>query len=296
MARIKACHGTLPRQILLRPQPAGRRRSNDPNKITARVTKHGKDPLGWFAWQEILLDGEQTLLIVTAYQVVQRQTKGCGPTTSMMHQWRKLRDQGINDPKPWWQQLLNDLITFLQPHEQAGNKILLMMDANDPIGSSAMDKFMDEMNLCNLMADFLPSTPSKIPEWKTKNQPHSWNNGNKLCHDTCIHPASATIPWSNNLCWHHKQQGHRHMWGGPYCYKKPMQICDVLPKTRMTKRIKRYCHLETCHSNVLFSGSIPLPIPLPRQANGAMAQRKDSTSMGHFDWPKHRNRTHLARW
>jgi hypothetical protein len=36
-------------------------------KITARVTKHGKDPLGRFAWQEILLDGDRTLLIVTAY-------------------------------------------------------------------------------------------------------------------------------------------------------------------------------------------------------------------------------------
>jgi hypothetical protein len=53
-------------------------------KIIARVTKHGRDPLGRYVWQEILLDGERTLMIVTAYRVVQRQTKGCGPTTSMM--------------------------------------------------------------------------------------------------------------------------------------------------------------------------------------------------------------------
>jgi hypothetical protein len=130
-------------------------------KITTRVTKHGKDPLGRYAWQEILLDGEQTLMIVTAYQVVQRQTKGCGPTTLMMQQWWKLRDQGMDDPKPR-QQLLDNLCAFLKPHEQAGNKILLMMDANDPIGSLAMDKFMSETNPCNLMADFLPPTPPKM--------------------------------------------------------------------------------------------------------------------------------------
>jgi hypothetical protein len=100
-------------------------------------------------------------MIVMAYRVVQRQTKGCSPaTTSMMQQWRKLRDQGINDPKPR-QQLLDDLCAFLKPHEQAGNKILLMMDANDPIGSLAMDKFMNETNPCNLMANFLPPTPPK---------------------------------------------------------------------------------------------------------------------------------------
>jgi hypothetical protein len=86
-------------------------------QLTARVTKHGKDPLGRFAWQEILLDGARTLLIVTAYRVVQRRTKGCGPTTSMMQQWRKLREQGIDDPKPR-QQLLDDLCTFLKPYEQ----------------------------------------------------------------------------------------------------------------------------------------------------------------------------------
>jgi hypothetical protein len=38
-----------------------------------------------------------------------------------------------------------------------------MIDANadDPIDSSLMDKFMDDMNLCKLMADFFPLTPPK---------------------------------------------------------------------------------------------------------------------------------------
>jgi hypothetical protein len=118
-------------------------------KLTARVVKHGKDPLGRYVWQEILLDGERTLIIVTAYRVVQRQTKGCGPTTSAMQQWRKLQTQGIADPQPR-QQTLDDITAFLQPHVHAGNEILMMIDANDPIESTSMDRFMDGLNLCDL--------------------------------------------------------------------------------------------------------------------------------------------------
>jgi hypothetical protein len=49
-------------------------------QLTARVKSHGKDELGRYAWQEILLDGERTLLVVTAYRVAQRRPNGCGPT------------------------------------------------------------------------------------------------------------------------------------------------------------------------------------------------------------------------
>jgi hypothetical protein len=75
-----------------------------------------------------------------------------------MQQWRKLRAQGIKDPKPR-QQSLDDITAFLAPYEKDGNKIIIMMDANDTITSMAMDKFMDGLNLCDLMADFLPVIP-----------------------------------------------------------------------------------------------------------------------------------------
>ena len=69
-------------------------------QLTARVKSHGKDPIGRFAWQEILLDGKRTLIIITAYRVVQRRTNGCGTTMSMMQQWRKLRSNGNAHPNP----------------------------------------------------------------------------------------------------------------------------------------------------------------------------------------------------
>jgi hypothetical protein len=75
-----------------------------------------------------------------------------------MQQWQKLREKGIDDPQPQ-QQTLDDLTEFLKPHEQAGNEILIMINANDPITSAVMDNFLDGLNLCDPMADYLPATP-----------------------------------------------------------------------------------------------------------------------------------------
>ena len=127
-------------------------------QLTARVIKHGKDPYGRFTWHETMLDGTRNLLVVTAYRVSQRRIKGCGPTTSIMQQWRQLRAKGIDNPN-LQQQMLDDLATFLKPHIQAGNEVILMIDANDSIESRPMDEFMDSLDLWDLMADFLPTTP-----------------------------------------------------------------------------------------------------------------------------------------
>jgi hypothetical protein len=127
-------------------------------QLTARVTKHGKDPYGRFTWHELLLDGTRNLVVVTAYRVSQRRPKGCGPTTSIMQQWRQLRKKGIDSPNPQ-KQMLDDLAIFLQPHLQAGNEAIIMMDANDTINSRPMDDFMESLDLCDLMTDFLLHIP-----------------------------------------------------------------------------------------------------------------------------------------
>jgi hypothetical protein len=75
-----------------------------------------------------------------------------------MQQWRKLRERGIKDPRPR-QQTLDDLTEFLKSYEKDGNEIIVMMDANDPITSTAMDTFLDDLNLYDLMADYLPPNP-----------------------------------------------------------------------------------------------------------------------------------------
>jgi hypothetical protein len=55
--------------------------------------------------------------------------------------------------------MLDDLSTFLKPHLQAGNEVIIMMDANDSIDSRPMDEFLDSLDLWDLMADFLPPKP-----------------------------------------------------------------------------------------------------------------------------------------
>jgi hypothetical protein len=57
-------------------------------KLTGRVTSHGQDTMGRYAWQQLLLDGKRHLLLITAYRITQENVNGCGPTTSAMQQWR----------------------------------------------------------------------------------------------------------------------------------------------------------------------------------------------------------------
>jgi hypothetical protein len=129
-------------------------------KLTGRVINHGKDELGRYVWQEIRLNGERTLLIITAYRIPQDSVTGCGPETSAMQQWRKLRNKGIEIPKPR-QQALDDLATFATAYESQGNEVIIMMDANSPTTDPALEAFTDSLNLHDLMADYLPDIPPK---------------------------------------------------------------------------------------------------------------------------------------
>jgi hypothetical protein len=121
------------------------------------VTAHGNDPLGRYAWQEILLDGTHKLIVITAYRISQLSATSTGPETSVMQQWRRLRAQGIENPNPR-QQMLDDLSVFIKPHEAASNEVIIMMDANARINEPAIETFMDDLNLYDLMTDYLPDT------------------------------------------------------------------------------------------------------------------------------------------
>ena len=57
------------------------------HKITGRVVDHGRDDLGHYAWQQIILDGNHHLVIITTYGVSQDSVNNCGLTTSAMQQW-----------------------------------------------------------------------------------------------------------------------------------------------------------------------------------------------------------------
>jgi L-alanine-DL-glutamate epimerase-like enolase superfamily enzyme len=75
-----------------------------------------------------------------------------------MQQWQKLLAQGIEIPQPQ-QQILDDLQAFAKPNKRDGHEVIIMMDANSPIDDSTIKTFMEELNLYDLMADYLPATP-----------------------------------------------------------------------------------------------------------------------------------------
>ena len=52
------------------------------NKLTGRVIDHGRDDLGRYAWQTILLDGKCNLVIITTYRVTQDSVSTCGYHTA----------------------------------------------------------------------------------------------------------------------------------------------------------------------------------------------------------------------
>ena len=54
--------------------------------------------------------------------------------------------------------MLDDLSAFIKPHEAAGNKVIIMMDANARIDEPAIETFMDDLNLYDLMTDYLLDT------------------------------------------------------------------------------------------------------------------------------------------
>jgi hypothetical protein len=119
----------------------------------------GRDDLGHYAWQELLLvDGTRNLLIITAYRVTQDSITGRGLETSEKQQWRLLRANGVQSPKPR-QQMLDDLFAFASTYKTAGHEIIIMIDANSPYDDAAVEKFLDDLNLHDLMAPFLQETP-----------------------------------------------------------------------------------------------------------------------------------------
>ena len=111
--------------------------------------------MGRFAWQNIILDGNRHLIILTAYRVSQDTVMNCGYTTSIMQQWRQLKKNGIKNPNPC-QQTLTDLAHFIKGHIHNGNEVLVMIDANSHPQDPNLQQFMENTGLHDAIEDFLP--------------------------------------------------------------------------------------------------------------------------------------------
>ena len=72
-----------------------------------------------------------------------------------MQQWRKLKEEDVQDPNPR-QQMLEDMATFIKSQIMKGNEIIVLIDANSNARDGSITKFLTDTGLFDLMEDYLP--------------------------------------------------------------------------------------------------------------------------------------------
>jgi hypothetical protein len=99
-------------------------------KWQARISEMGRDNRGLGRWSYCKISSKKSsLVIITAY----RPCKTYGPTTAWMQQWSLLRGQGMKNPDPI-KCFYEDLSVKLSRWISNGAEVVLMLDANEPLG------------------------------------------------------------------------------------------------------------------------------------------------------------------
>jgi hypothetical protein len=122
-------------------------------KWQARISEMGSDKKGLGRWSYVKISSKRsTLIIITAY----RPCKAYGPSTAWMQQWSLLREKGIKNPDPI-KIFYEDLSTELQKWIQNGSEIILMLDANEPLGErpGGLGKLVGCHSLLDLSANII---------------------------------------------------------------------------------------------------------------------------------------------
>ena len=85
-----------------------------------------------------------------------------GPATAYMQQWTIMRHEGIKNPKPR-EQFVVDMIKFITEWQEKGYEIVLGMDANEPLGvtRNGIHKIIQENRLTDA---HMEKYGGKIPE------------------------------------------------------------------------------------------------------------------------------------
>ena len=120
-------------------------------KLTGRIETTGQDPLGLGRWAYTKYIGRngKALIIISAYRVAQSNLTP-GDNTSYNQQYRALRRQGVENPKPK-KLFCSHLLSQIQAWTAQNTDILLMLDANDDLTDPDFGKFMDQCKLYDLL-------------------------------------------------------------------------------------------------------------------------------------------------
>jgi hypothetical protein len=181
-----------PDPVFKGPHQPGRVAQITLKKITGRVLTRGKDPLGSFTWQQILLDGTRMLNVITAYRVSQDNPTSCRNKTCYMQQWRQLRFDGTELPNPR-QRTLNALQEFILLLTHDNNEVIVMVDADPPVHDNAIDTFLQETNMHDLTTPFLPDDPPPTYQRGCNKIDHIWGTPGVLTAKT----GAGILPFSS---------------------------------------------------------------------------------------------------
>jgi hypothetical protein len=168
-------------------------------KWQARVTEQGDDKRGLGRWSFLRLSSKkQNLVIITAYRPIPAN----GLNTNWMQQWTLLREQGVKEPDPI-KEFYKDLTEQLIKWQHQGYEIILMIDANEVIGSKpgGLTDIAIQLNMADLIA----------LHHGIKNEPNTHIRGSKRIdyilgtqrvQDCCTH--SGILPFYNGYASDHR--------------------------------------------------------------------------------------------
>ena len=125
--------------------------------ISNRVASIGSDKLGWWAKQEIRLDGTWSLFIYTSYQPCKAPANS-KKTTTWDQQVRTLIHRGITDPDPRKQFYIN-LTKELNNLKREGHIYIIGLDMNSRHDDNDVLDFLSDNDLVDLFDDFYYTRP-----------------------------------------------------------------------------------------------------------------------------------------
>jgi exonuclease III len=159
--RSKMSFGTTPIPFSSQYKPGGTFILST-GSITGRVRQQYRDKWGRWVVQEFSRSHFSTLMVVSAYQPVdKRSQEGTNSVSSQQRSLLLQTSDSTNDPRTAFKR---DLLQQLREYRQAGNEILLVGDFNETYGADpdGIASVTSELGLTHLMSHHHPGQPPPV--------------------------------------------------------------------------------------------------------------------------------------
>jgi hypothetical protein len=120
--------------------------------ISGRVYRRGSDHLGRFTWMAFRGRDGTGIIAIDGYRVSQHRGTVAGENTAYKRKWEMFRREGDTNPDPRLS-VLEAISEVLQEWGNRGYHPLVMMDANGELDEEQLKDFVQEHDLCDLIAE-----------------------------------------------------------------------------------------------------------------------------------------------